>query len=166
MPAVVNRLLGGKSAACVRSVATGGETTPQMISQGPSQVDVWYDARFDHNIAVIWSGTNDWTMGGNAAQTYTDIETWCLARRAAGFDVIVFTLHPEGNVNYMTFRADFNAALLTDHDFCDAIADTTGEALLVPTDLTYYLSDHVHLTAAGNELVSPYVVTAIQTLLI
>lgn len=135
-----------------------------MIAEG-SRIDGYYYADFPYNIAILWAGTNDyWQNGRTAAQIMSDIETWCLARREVGFKTIVLTLHPENDAGYMAMRAEFNASLLANHDFCDAVADTSGETRLDPLNPIYY-ADHIHLTQAGYELISPFVDVVINGLI-
>lgn len=167
-PAKVLADMGGESALTVRNIAKGGAITPEMIAEGPGQADILYDDRCTHNVAVIWSGTND-VVGDpghrTAQQIYDDIKTWCIGRKAYGWKTIVLTLHPEADSNYMFARNAFNALLLDDHSFCDAIADTTGETRLVPSDPTYYNVDQTHLVAAGYYLIAPFVEAAINSVI-
>lgn len=165
-PAKVAADLGGSSAVNMLNVAASGDSTSRILSEGTSQVDLHYYPDFVHNIAIIWAGTNDFYLYGlTASQILQNISTWCLARRAMGFKTIVLTLHPEGrSPSYMAMRAEFNASLIANHDFCDAVADTTSEVRLDPTNPTYY-TDDIHLTQAGYELIAPFVEAAIDSLI-
>ena len=73
----------------------------KLIPNAPTQVDVCYHSIYGlRNIAVLSAGHNDLRYNGSrtADDVYTDIETWCTGRRAAGFKVIICTLAPATDV--------------------------------------------------------------------
>jgi lysophospholipase L1-like esterase len=150
------------------NVGTGGERLiADILAEGVAQVDASYDSRYANNIAFIWAGLNDLYPGViTAADVLAGLETWCLARRVAGFKTIVCTLHSTPAYTYSEAqRALVNAALLELPAWLDAVCDSGSDPLLDPDDDTMYQEDGVHLTQLAQEtVIAPHMVTAIQSL--
>lgn len=149
-----------------------GQTVAQMIADAASQVDPTLVPPAV-NICILWGGTNSLYFGGTAAATYADIVTYCNARRAAGWTVIVGTITPRTNAGTPgTFEADrqtVNAAIRANWpSFADALADIAADSRLGDagdeTDTTYY-TDLVHMTDAGYAVVASIVHATMLTLL-
>jgi len=144
-----------------------GELLATMVANAPTKIDPLYANREGANIVVIWGGTNDFDQSATAADVYYDYVTYCLARHAAGWKVIVATkLSAQGQ------EADkdaLNPLILANSSGCfDAIADFTGTPLGVDggyANTTWFQSDGVHPTQAGiTTYEAPIISAAINSL--
>lgn len=145
------------------NIAVGGsQIQTDMIGRGAT-ADGYYSSNYYRNIAIIWGGTNDYYTGGRTAeQIYNDLSTWCQARKSAGWETFVISLHPNSNSGYMSMRAELAEMLDADSSFCDGVIDSGNDPLLAdPSDLQYFISDGLHLTQAGGELIAPYIESTI-----
>jgi lysophospholipase L1-like esterase len=147
-----------------------GQTCTQMAADAATQVDPFFDAGHDRNVLVVWGGTNDMTLvASNPTAPFNALKSYCLARRAVGWKVVVLTCLPRGTAGqFETDRQAFNAAILGDASFYDALADVgTNATIGEPGDqnnTTYYFGDKIHLTKAGHAIVAPMVAAAIDSL--
>lgn len=131
------------------------------------RIDGCYDAARPANILVVWLGTNDINTGDSGSTAYTQLVSYCQARQAAGWQVVVCTMLPRGAGNE-TARTTFNTSIRTDWaTFADALADIAADTTIGDlgdeSNATYY-SDSVHLTAAGATIAMGYVETAVRSL--
>ena len=73
-----------------------GQTTTQMASDAASQIDPLVSPA---NILIAWEIRNEIVVGGaTAQQAYDRFVSYCQARRAAGWQVIVLTAVPKPRV--------------------------------------------------------------------
>lgn len=149
----------------------GGQTTPSMTADAPTQIDIHYDRRRAKNIVVAWELSNDIFFGNSAATAYANFVAYCNARRAVGFSVIVLTVLPRSGVATPgTFEADRQTVntLLRDNyrSFAHGIADVAADSRIGDSgdenDTTYYKPDLVHLTNVGAGVVAQIVADAIE----
>lgn len=149
----------------------GGQTIATMQTDAATQVDVLY-ASPEKSVVFAWGGTNDIAAGETSATVITRIQTYCAARKAAGFKVVVFTILPNGGPvppDYETKRLDVNNSVRANYaTYADALCDIgancyVGDADDV-NDTTYYQSDKIHLTNAGYAIVAALAKTAYDTL--
>lgn len=167
----VMRSLGG--AYSFGDLAVDGQQLPAMTTNAPSTIDPKYSAARAKNIVIVWGGTNDIKLGGvTGATAYSRLQTYCAARRSAGWKVVVLTLLPReaGASGFETERQSFNTSVRTNWaTFADALADVGNDATIGPNNAdastTYYQTDRIHLTEAGYRIVAPLVKTALLTLL-
>ncbi len=148
------------------NVATSGETVSAMLSQGAA-IDAQYRPERSRQVANLLGGTNDIAGGvaGTGTTLYNNIVTWCTARRAAGFLVVVWACAARNNgANYITERTACNNAL-------SANWTTFADGFVFPvvpgtySDGVYWL-DNVHLTTAGNAYVAQnYALSVLNPLL-
>lgn len=137
-----------------------------MTTNAAANVDT---KKFGRNpISFIWGGVND---GVDGQTMYDRLQTYCLARRAAGWKTIVCTeIDAQGanqisNGYHATHYLALNILLRADHSFADGFADLGADPRLQDaTDVTYYLSDLVHLTDAGYAVVASIVAPVIAAL--
>jgi trimeric autotransporter adhesin len=126
------------------------------------------------SVVVGIEGTNDLAVGSTAAQAYANMQSYCAARRAAGWKVIITTVLPRSAAlavsqgAFNAARATYNANLQANWaTFCDGLADWASDPTMGPdgaeSNTTYY-SDGVHPTSLGMSIIAPYVVTAIKSL--
>ena len=148
------------------NAGVGGQDTADMLDRGAEYVDVHYDGTKPYNICVAWETVNDISgMKMTAAQSLANMKAYCLARRAAGFRVIVCTGLPSVHVDYEEQRQIYNATLRSTYtDFADGIADLAADPRIGDSgdehNATYYV-DGTHMTTAGYNLVGDIVATAI-----
>ena len=159
-------LLGTNYAAINFGVA--GQTTPQMTADAVAQVDPLYSTPFS-KILVAWEGTNDIVIGGaDAATAYANLVTYCQARRAAGYKVIIVTVIKRGpaGAGFETTRNTLNANIVANWaTFADGLADVGAAAQLQNSaDTTYYNADGIHLNATGYGVVAAIVKTAVEAI--
>jgi len=131
---------------------TSGASVAVLLAAAPGSVDTWRNKGND--ICIIWTGIND--SASTAQQIHDALKGYCLARKAAGWRVVICTeidaqdagrLANGWPAKYLALntllRADFT-------DFADGLADLGANVNLQDaTNTTYFLADKVHLTAAG-----------------
>jgi lysophospholipase L1-like esterase len=120
------------------------------------------------NIVVIWAGVNDMYVNDvSATLAYRGIKAYCEQRRQKGWKVIVCT---EINCTDAsigdTRRLDFNTLVRNNWtSFADYLCDLGNTSPFNTAtsheNLTYYLADGVHLTAAGYQVIATTVSSAI-----
>lgn len=149
----------------------GGQSTPQMTADAPTQIDVLFDRHRAKNIVVAWEGSNDIFFGNSAAGAYSNLVAYCNARRAAGFSVIVVTVLPRsGTATPGSFEADRQTlnTLIRDNwrSFAAGLADVAADGRIGDAgdenDTVYYKADLVHLTNRGAGVVAQIVADAIE----
>jgi lysophospholipase L1-like esterase len=156
----------------VFNVGAGSQTITTMITDAAAQVDARFDNGYLSNIVVIWAGINDIVAGESAADLHAEIQTYCAARRAVGWKVVVCTVTPAANCPDAkeTVRTDLNTLLRANYEtYADALADIGGDADLGDwadrLNTTYYQADATHFTLAGNTKVASIIQTAIESIL-
>ncbi len=106
-----------------------------------------------------------------AAGFLADLQAYALARRAAGWKVVVGTILPRnGDTNHNTRRATVNSTIVSSWlaaGYCDGVADFAGIATMGPDAAaanTAYYSDGIHPTGAGHALLEPALRAAVNAL--
>jgi hypothetical protein len=137
-----------------------------MLADGVAQVDAYYSSDFYKNIAILLA-TND-LVDHTAEQHYDNIETWCVARKAAGFLVAALTLPPRGaTAEWENLRNDVNTRLRNDHSFADVLIDFGADPEMGLQDncssyIYYY--DSIHPSTLGFDIMARCVLDGIRTL--
>lgn len=139
-----------------------GATVADLITSAPTVIDPLYTSVLGKNIVVIWGGVNDAAAGASAATIWSRLQTYCLARRAAGFKVILCTEIDcqSAALDLVSWHTVLWPALLTLiragwASVADGLADTGANANLQDaTNATYFNADKVHLTATGYGVVA------------
>lgn len=174
--------------ATIKLRATSGQTTGQMISGGACAMDgsgtrgtaaAYVDSQLsgvNPNILVAWEVGNDLFFNGNTTDAYDRIVSYCTARRAAGWKVVV------GTALYRVFGAGptpagdswtvYNGKIDTVNNniranwstFADALADIGGRSEFSDPTSTVYFIDGVHPTGTGRGIVASVVSSAILTI--
>lgn len=132
------------------NVAARAATADALLSSGK------------RNVLSLLIGTNDIVGGGTAPATVVaSIKSYCQARQAAGWYVIVCTDLSRGVSADPSLRT-FNSLLAADTSFYSALVDfgadpRIGPVLQAPTasENTTYIADTVHPTAAGRSVMVP-----------
>lgn len=122
------------------------------------------------SLLFLWAGTND---SDDAPAIYANYQTYCAARRVAGFKVAVVTMLPRYPLQPAneTRRLAFNALVRGGWaGFADALCDVGGDQTIAKdqsslSNTTYYSTDQTHLITAGYGIVAGYAKTAIDTML-
>jgi lysophospholipase L1-like esterase len=148
------------------------ETVADMIASAPATVDIYRgDAGFSKYICIFWGGTNDINLGETAATVQGRIQTYCMARRAAGWKVFVMTIIPNGTMSAAEklVRVEVNNWIKANYaSFADGLIDPTANAAFDEEsdtgNTTYYNADTAHLTTVGYGLIASIVKTAIDAL--
>lgn len=151
------------------SWAIGGQTTGGMISAATTGVDTLVRSGVK-NILAVWCGVND--HGSlSAAQIYANLQSYCLARRAAGWDKIAICteIDAQGAVSaswHTTTYPGLNTLLRAGFGtFADRLIDLGADSRLQDaTDTTYYNVDQVHLTETGSAVVGEIAAPVLATL--
>jgi lysophospholipase L1-like esterase len=133
---------------------------------GPT-IDARYDAGNDANILVVLIGTNDCAFGTPAATSNAALKSFCQARQATGWTVVVGTI-PAYSSAFGTeaIRLAYNAQIRADWaTFADGLADIGADARIgvtgAETSSTYFQADQVHPKAAGATVVAELFLNAL-----
>lgn len=179
-PAVFDEATGG--ALDVPNFAIGGQGLrvstaggiPTMLVDDPAKLSGLTTGRVKA-VLVVWAGTNDLAQGDSAATVESSLWTYCDARRAEGWTVVVCTLIDRTDAGkggtFDAKRATLNAGILANYaSHATAVVDLAGNAHLGPngvatTETTYFDGDKVHLKAAGYALVESLIRPVVLALL-
>ena len=144
----------GQGFGKLTNIATAGNTVADMVTQVPTQIPV---LRGGKNIAVLWGGVNDNTLGVGAETIYNRIVAWHTAVRALGFHTVACTeidaqdAGRNANGWHDTVYPVLNTMLRNDHSFADALVDFGAIAHAQDaTNTTFFSADKVHPTSALN----------------
>jgi lysophospholipase L1-like esterase len=140
--------------------ATGNARIGDMIREAPREVDAHHDGRADLNVCLVLAGGGDFRDGVSAAQEYSSLKTYCRARRAAGFRVLVLTVLPCGESDaFEATRLAYDAMVRNGwSSFADGLVDIAADPRIGDTgddlDGQYYQEDRLHLTSAGYSVMA------------
>ena len=174
-PAQTNLLLGGNYSTY--NLGIGGSGTPAWTSLGPAIVDPAV-APGVPNTCVFWEGTNDIAQNNaSGATAYANIVTYCKARRAAGYQVVVLSVLPRNSTTgtyntpalFETQRQACNTLLRANwQTFASGFVDVGNDPAIGQagqyTNTTYYSGDGIHLTNAGYGVVAADAAPVIKAL--
>ena len=150
-----------------RNYAVSGSKVSDLTNRA-SQIDSLYSGSRAKNILYVWIGTNDMAAGATNTTVYNNLVTYCQARRAAGWKVIVRTMIPRIAVSD-TVRLAFNSSIRANWPtFADGLDDLGNDPILgqagVQANTSYYAADQIHLTPAGYGIAATYASAAITKL--
>jgi len=154
------------------NVGVAGETTATMITNAPTVVDAKLLAGAN-NVACFHGGTNDIYYGADDTTTYDRIVTYCQARQAAGWKVIVATITPRSDpgtpAGQDTCRLSVNSMIRANWQaFANGIADIGADVnmgtLGDETNTRYYNGDDVHHNPDGYRVLAGYFLAALSAL--
>ena len=140
--------------------STGSAKIADMLAEAPTEVDARFDPSADLNLCLVQVGGGDLRRGTTAAQVYDALRTYCLARRAAGFRVLVLTVLPSNRPEtFEALRLAYDAMLRDGwRGFADGLVDIAADPRIGDTgdelDGQFYLGDQLHLTNAGNAVMA------------
>lgn len=150
------------------NLGVSGQTTQQMIDDAVAQVDALIVADV-RNILFAWEIAEDIYVNGDVNAAFTRFKNYCLARRAAGWKVIVLNLTPRSQTTafgdspsqFQTKLNNANALLAAQWtDFSDGFVDLLQDASLATLSGTYF-PDNIHPSTAGNVKVANLVMKEI-----
>jgi len=157
--------------AWVTNFGVNALTTPLMTSRAAATIDPRLDEGVGENVLVAWEVRNDLVLNlATAATAYSNLVTYCQARQAAGWTVIVLTVLPSTGGDepgdFEASRGTVNTNIRNNWaTFADALCDVAANGNLDDsTDATYFQADQVHLKAAGYAVVAGLVEDAIGSL--
>lgn len=167
-PKLAMRSLPAASRTLGNDLAVIGSKVSDLVLRAGA-VDSMYDSKRSKNILSIFIGANDLTGGSISAATFVaSLKSYCLARKATGWKIVLCTLLPNVNSGFNTRRNAANTLIYADNSFYDALADFASDATMgvdaAASNATLY-PDGVHPSATGHALIAPYVKTAILSLL-
>jgi lysophospholipase L1-like esterase len=152
----------GFETATIYNLGVSGQTTQQMIDDAVGQVNPLYNASVS-NVLIAWEVGNDLYYNGNVSAAMSRFWSYCDARRAVGFKVIVVTCPPrdqattfgDNSAQYNTKLNEANALILSDYtSHADGVVDLASDSRFAGYNLTYYDADKVHFTDAGYQVIA------------
>lgn len=141
-----------------------GDTIANITTDAPTQVDANFDGSKDFNWLSVLIGTNDLAASRLAATVYSDLKTYCQARKTANptLKICVGTLIDRSETGLVagwsiaatTVNASIAAALAASETWIDTIADYAADPRFTPgtgtsATTTWYNADHIHPIDAG-----------------
>jgi hypothetical protein len=152
----------------VVNAAVAGQTTPYLTERAPVYIDRLYE---EDAIVIIWELSNDLIGNDNETTTLNHLITYCQARLAMGFRVIVGTCLPRSVPVSATFeghRLGLNTTIRAQYTaWSNGLMDVGADAIIgatgASTNMTYY-QDGVHLTSVGEAIVADYALAALNAL--
>jgi hypothetical protein len=156
----------------IQEWGVSGQTVGNMITNGAANIDSKLISG-GSNILVVWGGVNDSLEGGMTASTiYTRLQTYCQARRAAGWNKIIVCSEidaQDASRNAVgwhgTMYPALNALLRANYSFADRLADLGADARLQDaTNTTYFNADKVHPAEGGCDVIASIIQTQISSL--
>ena len=137
-----------------------------MIAQAPANVDTRYDADADADICIVMAGGGDFAAGADPAIVFGGLQTYCAARRAAGFKVVVLTLLPRDLPAFNAARNLYNADLRVHWaSFADGLADVAADPRIGADGANHdpvYFSDGLHPSSAGYAVMAAAVAPVLE----
>ena len=147
--------------ACRSYISSSGNAKiADLLEQAPIEVDAHYDPLADLDVCLVQAGGGDFRDGRTAADVYDSLRAYCLARRAAGFRVLVLTVLPSNRPEtFEAARLAYDVMLRGGWDtFADGLVDVAADHRIGDTgdelDGQFYLEDQLHLTNAGSAVMA------------
>lgn len=152
-------------------VPVAGQTLQNMQSDAATEIDPLYSAGLTKNILVCWEGLLDVYYGADVPTTMTRMQTYCAARRAAGWKVVVLTCLPSNYISEAN-RTLLNAGIRDNWtNWADAISDIAADSRIGGAesnhDTTYFNNSDgnlTHMTQAGFAILAQITSNVIKTL--
>jgi|GEM_PF-6465898 len=168
----------------ITNLGIGGEALSIMLHNAAMKVDPLYNTQAKRNLVIIFGGTNDIGAVSTPLSTYQILAAYCMARRKAGWNVIVVPMISRtgisggnGGATMDSLKNSYNALIMSGWPtFADAVIDPTGIPLLYadnafsnpnPTACAggpCFQPDGIHPTTAGGALLGAAYVNAINGL--
>lgn len=156
-----------------RNNAVGGSTVATLNARAAA-LDASKPVPPLQPILTVMIGINDWAAGITVPNFLTSLAAYLDARRSAGWQVVLLTILPDtepdiGGVNANVWRNTANTTLVTWVGLhADALADVGADPIMgpdsAPNNPIYYLTDLVHPTITGQNVLVSRVAAAIASL--
>jgi lysophospholipase L1-like esterase len=150
-----------------RVFATSGAVTSDWVARA-AQVDALYKASRRRNILSVF-GANDLINGFTPAQYVARLKSYCLARKATGWTVILMTVLPRTFAGFNADRNTANALILADNSFYDYLVRLDLDATIGQdanaSNATYY-PDGTHPSPAGHVIIAADSIATLQAALL
>jgi hypothetical protein len=160
------------------NAASNGSGIPTVRDSAYSDyVLPWYSASRAKNILILASGTNDLASAGNLSDLLTRYYALLDSARATGWKVVACTVLPRsdptmlaGLAGFETARTAFNSDIVANWaSHADALANVAAisgmGAVGDSNNTTLYSVDKIHPIAAGDALLEPVYLAAVESLL-
>lgn len=134
----------------ITNSGVNGQFLSTMVANAAANIDPLYDPNVRNNVVIIWGGINDLASSVTPATCYTNLQTYCAARHAVGWKVLVVTLPSNKFVD--NTRGQLNTLLRSNHSFADGLVDFIGSPLDTVggwSNTTWFQSDGIHPNEAG-----------------
>ena len=159
----------------VVSEAIGYYDTETLNANAPLVIDAYASNSYTTQIVALWEIHNSIAnRGDTAAQVETALTDYASGRRAAGYKVVLATCLDSSAIgnggSEDVIRNTVNTWLRANWaSIADGLADVASDPTIgcegCYTNGTYFYSDGIHLTAAGEAIAAPYFQTAIEALI-
>jgi len=85
----------------ITNLGVGAQTTLDMLSDAVSQVDTLYNEALNYNFLLVWEIRNHLVQNAPTNTfAFDKFKEYCLARKTAGFTVIIATISPSWSASY------------------------------------------------------------------
>jgi len=146
--------------------AVSGSGVATMVTRA-SLIDAKYDPGKTNNVLFILIGANN-LGSGNAVSFVASLKTYCQARQAVGWKVVIATILPRTLAGFNVDRNVANSLIVADPSFYDGLARFDLDAAMgcdaCAANTTYY-PDGTHPSAAGHAILGPIANAAIYAVL-
>jgi lysophospholipase L1-like esterase len=158
--------LGGQITTAVNAAADFSKIGDVMARA--AAVDA--QRRTGPNVLVLLVGINNLFAGTPPTDLVASIKSYCLARRVAGWKILLLTILPAKSGGIIALRNATNDLIRADPSFYDGLADIALDPVIgcdtCALDPTYYnWSDQAHPTAAGTARIPPIIAPVLSALL-
>lgn len=151
----------------IANLGVPSRTLATCITNAATSVDPLFTQGLK-NVVFIWAGINDMAAGVAPAAIYANLKTYCVARHAKGWKVLVSPLLANStNGNTGANVQVFNALLAASFDFADGIVSepSTLTAFGANTNPTYFQNDNTHPNqTTATTIIAPAVSAAVNSL--
>lgn len=148
------------------NLGSQGANMTDLTSQAATLVDPLFIAGAA-NVDVVFAGTNDIALSSSsAASVYASYQTYCAARHAVGWKVVVIDMLPRGagsEAARTTLNADFDADTCADAHV-KTTCNTSMWAAGANTNTTWYAADQIHPNTNGHSIIAGCLETAISSI--
>lgn len=149
------------------NVGVNSYTVALHWNDAHTRINPLYSQRAGLNIAVVWLGTNDVTLGGlTPAQTYNQLRAFCGFLKRQGWTVIIGSMISRQNSTLDGYKNALNPLLTANWaKFADgyAVMPSTISADGAYANTTYFQADTIHLNNTGLQEAAAAFDTVIDT---
>lgn len=148
--------------------AVPGDGLNVLIARA-ANTDSYFSSENEFNVLTVLIGRNDFNTGISEGDFVAALKTYCQARMAVGFQLVLCTLLPSGeNLSFNPWRAVVNEMMRDDASMYDALCDFAADPVMGPdsaglnTSLYYDLN---HPSQLGHDNLAAILVEVLHGLL-